>query len=144
MNLYDVKSTMEDMKCGVPQGSILGPILFLIYVNDIRNATTLNVLSFADDTTIITSSPDIKELYAKMNFELQKLEVWFMANKLCLNVKKTKYILFRPNVTVPKSNTNCIMLNGQKVVQIGHKLNEKSFLSFSESTLMKPYHGSTK
>ena len=45
----------------------------------------------------------------------------------CLNVKKTKYILFRPNVTVPKSNTNCIMLNGQKVVQIGHKLNEKSF-----------------
>ena len=111
----------------VDQDSILGPILFLIYVNDIRNATTLNVLSFADDTTIITSSPDIKELYAKMNFELQKLEVWFMANKLCLNVKKTKYILFRPNVTVPKSNTNCIMLNGQKVVQIGHKLNEKSF-----------------
>ena len=50
-----------------------------------------------------------------------------MANKLCLNVKKTKYILFRPNVTVPKSNTNCIMLNGQKVVQIRHKLNEKSF-----------------
>ena len=43
-----------------------------------------------------------------------------MANKLCLNVKKTKYILFRPNMTVPKSNTNCIMLNGQKVVQIGH------------------------
>ena len=127
LNLYDVKSTMEDMQCGVPQGSILGPILFLIYVNDIRNATTLNVFSFADDTTIITSSPDIKELYAKMNFELQKLEVWFMANKLCLNVKKTKYILFRPNVMVPKSNTNCIMLNGQKVVQIGHKLNEKSF-----------------
>ena len=50
-----------------------------------------------------------------------------MANKLCLNVKKTKYILFRPNVTVPKSNTNCIMLNGLKVVQIGHKLNEKAF-----------------
>ena len=69
MNLYDVKSTMEDMQCGVPQGSILGPILFLIYVNDIRNATTLNVLIFADDTTIITSSPNIKELYAKMNFE---------------------------------------------------------------------------
>ena len=67
MNLYDVKSTMEDMQCGVPQGSILGPILFLIYVNDIRNATTLNVLSFADDTTIITSSPDIKELYICQN-----------------------------------------------------------------------------
>ena len=44
-------------------GSILGPILFLIYVNDIRNATTLNVLSFADDTTIITSSPDIIKNY---------------------------------------------------------------------------------
>ena len=48
-----------------------------------------------------------------MNFELQKLEVWFMANKLCLNAKKAKYILFRPNVTVPKSHTNCIVLNGQ-------------------------------
>ena len=88
MNLYDVKSTMEDMLCGVPQGSILGPILFRIYVNDIINATTLNVLSFADDTTIITSSPDIKALYAKMNFELQKLEVWFMANKLCFKCKE--------------------------------------------------------
>ena len=96
-------------------------------MNDIRNATTLNVLSFADDTTIITSSPDIKELYAKMNFELQKLEVWVMANKLCLNVKKTKYILFRPNVTVLRSNTNCIMLNGQEVDQIGYTLNEKIF-----------------
>ena len=50
-----------------------------------------------------------------------------MVNKLCLNVKKTKYILFRSNVTVPKSNANCIMLNWQEVVQIRHTLNDKSF-----------------
>ena len=89
----------------------------------LNNKTTLNVLSFADDTTIIISSPDLKELGAKMNFELKKLEVWFMANKLCLNVKKIKYILLRPNVTVTKGNTNCILLNGQ----IEHKLHDKSF-----------------
>ena len=63
-----MKTAMEDMLCGVPQASIVGPILFLIYVNDISNATTFNVLSFADDTTIITSSPDLKELYANINF----------------------------------------------------------------------------
>ena len=74
MNLYYVKSTIEDMLCGAPHGSILGPILFLIYVNDIRNATTLNVLSFADDTTIITSSPHIKELYAK--YKNWKFGLW--------------------------------------------------------------------
>ncbi len=91
IDLYDVKSIMEPILCGVPQGSILGPILFLVYVNDINNATSLSTLSFADDTSVITSSPDINELYAKMNMELTKLDDWFRANKLCLNVKK-KYI----------------------------------------------------
>lgn len=88
IDLYDVKSIMEPILCGVPQGSILGPILFLVYVNDINNATSLSTLRFTDDTTVITSSPDINELYAKMNMELTKLDDWFRANKLCLNVKK--------------------------------------------------------
>ena len=89
---------------GVIHICILGPILFLIYVNDINNATTLAMLSLADDTKFITSSPDFKELYAEINFELTKLDDWFMANKLCLNVTKTVYL---PYVTF-----QCALLTG--------------------------------
>ena len=95
MELYDNKSPLVNITCGVPQGSILGPILFLIYVNDISNSTKIEVLSFADDTTVTLSSPDIPKLYSTMNQELEKLNDWFRANRLCLNVKKKhKYILF--------------------------------------------------
>ena len=109
------------------KGPILGPLLFLIYVNDISNATSLNVLSFADDTTVSASSSDIPKLYTKINSELEKLDDWFRSNKLCLNVKKTKYILFRPTTTYPKFITEHIYLNGQEVERVGNNQNEKSF-----------------
>ncbi len=139
MDIYDNKSSLETILCGVPQGSILGPLLFLIYVNDINNASNLNIMSFADDTTITASSPKIDILYANMNTELVKLENWFRANKLCLNIKKTKYILFRPNAAFPKRNENYISLNGQ----IGNNFNEKSFKFlgvYVDETLSWRYH----
>ncbi|XP_065662556.1 uncharacterized protein LOC136085195 [Hydra vulgaris] len=81
--------------CGVPQGSILGPLLFLVYINDLSNASVkLNPIMFADDTNLFLSNYSIKQLYADMNFELNKINDWFQANKLSLNVKKTKYTLF--------------------------------------------------
>ena len=127
MELYDNKSPLVNITCGVPQGSILGPILFLIYVNDISNSTKINILSFADDTTVTLSSPDIPKLYSTMNQELEKLNDWFRANRLCLNVKKTKYILFRPTITFPRNVDECIYMNGQEVIRIGNDQNEKSF-----------------
>ena len=83
--------------CGVPQGSILGPLLFLIYVNDLWKASSkLTAVMFADDTNLFISDMCVKNLFSKMNNELEKVSVWFKANKLSLNVSKTKYSLFHP------------------------------------------------
>ena len=90
------KSALEYITCGVPQGSIIGPIIFLLYINDINYGTSLNVLSYADDTTIYTSNSNADTLYAEVNKELIKLDDWFRANKLPLNVKKTNYSIFPP------------------------------------------------
>ncbi len=127
LEMYNIKSPLDKILCGVPQGSILGPILFLVYVNDISMSTPLSILSFADDTTISTSAPDVHTLYTTMNNELQKLTEWFKANKLCLNVKKTKYILFRPSINYPQNINEHIVLNGQNVDRVGNAQSEKSF-----------------
>lgn len=79
--------------CGVPQGSVLGPLLFLIYMNDLPNCLESKSVLFADDTSLYKSSVNIKDLYCKMNIELNKLSDWFKANKLSLNVAKSNYIL---------------------------------------------------
>ena len=80
---------------GVPQGSV-GPILFLIYINDLRNAS--NILSFsifADDTSLLLSS--IRDLYNETFInELNKVMDWFSSNKLLLNYSKSQYIFFGP------------------------------------------------
>ena len=64
------KSALEDITCGVPLGSIIGPIIFLLYIDDINHCTSLNVLSYADDTTIYTSNSNADTLYAEVNKEL--------------------------------------------------------------------------
>ena len=67
------KSSLKRITNGVPQGSILGPVIFLIYINDIINSTSLNFLSFADDTTVYQSGPRIDDLINNMNHELKQL-----------------------------------------------------------------------
>ncbi len=82
----------------MPQGSVLGPLLFIIYINDLPNCLSRSrAILFADDTTIYLSSKHIETLYNHINYDLNKLSDWFRANKLSLNVGKTNCTLFKLN-----------------------------------------------
>ena len=96
VTIDSVSSDAKIIKCGVPQGSILGPLLFILYLNDIMNLSQLdNLILFADDTNMFISDNDLTSLIFKANDELSKLSLWFRVNRLSLNVKKTNFILFR-------------------------------------------------
>lgn len=92
----NAKSTRKKVTCGVPQGSILGPLLFLIFINDIvQSSEKLKWTLFADDTTIYFSDKNVKNAIETMNIELYKLKEWLLSNKLTLNITKTKYVIFK-------------------------------------------------
>ena len=81
------------INCGVPRGSLLGPLLFLVYINDLPGCLLhTKVHMYADDTTIHTSSLSTAELYAKINTDLTRIRDWLLANKLSLNVTKTEFM----------------------------------------------------
>ena len=87
-------SNHKIINCGVPQGSILGPLLFILYINDIVNTTSLlELILFADDTTLLFSHPDIASQNDIINIELQEICNWFQANKLSVNATKTNYMV---------------------------------------------------
>ena len=91
-------SSNKPIACGVPQGSVLGPLLFLLYINDLPNC--LNLLEahlFADDTNLFYANKNLAELEMIVNIELEEIQMWLSANRLSLNIAKTNFVIFRPH-----------------------------------------------
>ena len=120
--LGDKMSTARRIECGIPQGSILGPLFFLIYINDLPqclNHATARL--FADDTNLTVTGVSIQEIESNMNRDLAHVNDWLLANKLSLNVVKTEFILIgsaqKLNSIVIQPN---IEINQVKINQVGN------------------------
>ena len=132
---------------GLSQGSVLGPKLFILYLNDICAVfNRLKFVTFADDTTLFCSGPDIKELLSTVERELIMLKEWFDINKLSLNENKTKCMVFsgvRANCEIKS------FLNGVKIVHetkflgviLDHKFSWKSHIAYIKKKVSKSRAG---
>ena len=118
INGFDSKHSI--MKYGVPQGSVLGPLLFLIYINDLHKAIHYSTVHhFADDTNLLVSNSSIKTIQKQINLDLKALCKWLRANKISLNASKTELLLFRhPNKKIDFDLK--IKINGKKIFPSTH------------------------
>ena len=112
MEYGSVSSVSEIITCGVPQGSILGPLLFLIYINDLADVSPkLFSIFFADDSNMFISGKNPDELIDIMNEEMVKIVDWLKLNRLSLNLKKTHFILFRKKRSIVNISKDLIVDN---------------------------------
>ena len=145
VQIMDCKSKLEQVKCGVPQGSILGPLLFILYVNDMcKVSRLLKAVVFADDTNLLCCGDDLEQLLDTVGIEMKKLQSWFDTNKLTLNLSKTKYIIFgnRPTNTDKNLTINNIEIERVNEIKflgviIDNKLSWKPHIMYIKSKMSK-------
>jgi len=113
----DIVTTAKlPIECGVPQGSIIGPILFILYLNDLYVASDVfKFVLFADDSNAFMSGKSLDDLIDQGNTELEKVKTWFEANKLSLNIKKTHYMVFS---TRPLISNKQLSINGVELERV--------------------------
>ena len=135
VNGYNSKNL--DVTCGVPQGSVLGPLLFLIYINDIPNASSkFAFYLFADDTSIYFESGNLEQLQKVINSELKHVKKWLDANKLALNVDNTNFVIFH-SPQKPLNENITIKFGKQHVTKAKHV---KFFVLLLDENLSWKHH----
>ena len=112
-----IASDTKSISCGVPQGSILGPLLFLIYINDLAKICrhTFSIL-FADDSNLFLKGTDLKQMQDILNSELKIISTWLKVNKLSLNINKTHFMLFSGRRNIEHSLN--IDIDGQHISEV--------------------------
>ena len=116
-------SEILNLSCGVPQGSILGPKLCIMYINDIcKVAQVFKYILFADDTNLLCCDRDLNELVRMINGGLEQLQTWFSLNRLSLNISKTNYMIFG-NRRITEDI--CVSINKEKI----NRINSTTFLT---------------
>ena len=117
VNYCGCESNLKNIKCGVPQGSILGPLLFLLYINDLPQVSEYFMpILFADDTNLFATGYNLNDIVSEINKEIANIYAWVKANKLSLNIDKTNFMLFTPKC-VPRSIKD-IFIDGNKIVEV--------------------------
>ena len=107
------------ISCGVPQGSILGPLFFIAYINDMQNyLNTKNLGLYADDTVLISHADDINDLQDKTQEMVNKFQKWCEMNILTINIKKTKFMIFGTRSRIKKAKNIKITISGQHLQQV--------------------------
>ena len=110
------ESSKAGLHIGVPQGSILGPLLFIIYINDLGYDNDLFAILFADDTTLVDNDPCLETLITKFKVKFSRLNAWIDQNKLFINWSKTKFMIISNDVIKP----NYIMIGSTGVEVVNH------------------------
>ena len=114
VKLNNINSQFQSVNMGVPQGTILGPLLFLLYINDLlRDIPKDTIASYADDTAVITTAKTWKEVETKMHETLYKILTWLALNKLSLNTNKTVYMEFGNQVDSTPKNLDISIQSNQ-------------------------------
>ena len=138
VSIQGFESDIKEINHGVPQGSVLGPLLFLLYINDLHVAIkNSSVYHFADDTNLLNINTSPKRMQNQVNYDLKCLYNWLLANKISLNCSKTELIFFHKPGHPIKNFKFKIKINGHKITPTD---NLKYLGVYLDSTLSGKYH----